>query len=532
MGKYRDILIKCIHVISVILFAWIIFLVIFCADVMEYACKIKFIVSNIVICIFLIGAVFLYRGIVKRRQIAFPDLNYGKIVKVCTVIFFAVQVYVCFNIFFITGWDSGGYVLPSAQALAESGNIEAAKGFLDIYPYDFKTIKGFLDMYPNNLLIINIYSVILKLNGKMGILTGDYQWMSIVICNCAISSFSCRLIYVIASKKLEEKYAFAGYVIALALIGMSPWMVICYSDSLALFLPIFMVYVYMNEKIPYILKYSVIFVGGYLGYCIKPQVLIVIIAIIISECLKRIGQTGRKMWKRDAVVVCISGAAVILAATCLNSLYKREGFDPDSDQKIGMTHYFMMGMNPDRLGMWSGEDVNLSASCKNQEERSKKNIEVSKERLKNYGVIGYFKLLSKKMLTNYNDGTFAWGVEGNFYAIIPDDINTGVSGRLKQIYYNDAPYSWLFYLVEQCIWIGVILFIGVRTVFAAAAGSRERDYEYLAIILSLIGLTLFELLFEARARYLYIYSPVYVIAAVYGIRDLDYRLRKKDKNMY
>ena len=74
--------------------------------------------------------------------------------------------------------------------------------------------------------------------------------------------------------------------------------------------------------------------------------------------------------------------------------------------------------------------------------------------------------------------------------------------------------------------------IGVRTVFAAAAGSRERDYEYLAIILSLIGLTLFELLFEARARYLYIYSPVYVIAAVYGIRDLDYRLRKKDKNMY
>jgi hypothetical protein len=45
--------------------------------------------------------------------------------------------------------------------------------------------------------------------------------------------------------------------------------------------------------------------------------------------------------------------------------------------------------------------------------------------------------------------------------------------------------------------------------------------------LSIIGLTIFELLFEARARYLYIYVPVYILVALYGIRDMDHRIRGK-----
>lgn len=39
-------------------------------------------------------------------------------------------------------------------------------------------------------------------------------------------------------------------------------------------------------------------------------------------------------------------------------------------------------------------------------------------------------------------------------------------------------------------------------------------------MLSLIGVTLFVLIFEARARYLFIYAPFYVIAAVSGFYKL------------
>lgn len=38
------------------------------------------------------------------------------------------------------------------------------------------------------------------------------------------------------------------------------------------------------------------------------------------------------------------------------------------------------------------------------------------------------------------------------------------------------------------------------------------------IQLAILGLTAFELLFEARARYLYTFSPLFIILAVCGLR--------------
>ena len=46
---------------------------------------------------------------------------------------------------------------------------------------------------------------------------------------------------------------------------------------------------------------------------------------------------------------------------------------------------------------------------------------------------------------------------------------------------------------------------------------KEFDYNTTVAYLALIGLTIFTLLFEARARYLYLYSPYYIILAVIGI---------------
>lgn len=48
------------------------------------------------------------------------------------------------------------------------------------------------------------------------------------------------------------------------------------------------------------------------------------------------------------------------------------------------------------------------------------------------------------------------------------------------------------------------------------------------LMLGIVGLTLFELLFEARARYLFIYAPIYIILCIYG---LDF-LRKKLLSVY
>lgn len=40
------------------------------------------------------------------------------------------------------------------------------------------------------------------------------------------------------------------------------------------------------------------------------------------------------------------------------------------------------------------------------------------------------------------------------------------------------------------------------------------------IFLTLVGITLFVLLFEGRARYLFLYSPYYIISAIVGLKFL------------
>jgi len=131
-----------------------------------------------------------------------------------------------YNIFFETGWDSGIQVIPAAKIIARNGD----KSFLsDIY----------FSNYPNNLLLVSLYAAVLKINDSVGIFFENYCLMAIVILNCAISTSSAVLIYKTGKKLLNEKYAFLGYLLGVCMLVLSPWNVICYSDPLALFFPVF-----------------------------------------------------------------------------------------------------------------------------------------------------------------------------------------------------------------------------------------------------------------------------------------------------
>lgn len=59
-------------------------------------------------------------------------------------------------------------------------------------------------------------------------------------------------------------------------------------------------------------------------------------------------------------------------------------------------------------------------------------------------------------------------------------------------------------------------------VYKRIYGKRNINYGVSVMELSIIGITLFELLFEARARYIYLYVPVICLFVLMGMR--------KDKN--
>lgn len=51
-----------------------------------------------------------------------------------------------------------------------------------------------------------------------------------------------------------------------------------------------------------------------------------------------------------------------------------------------------------------------------------------------------------------------------------------------------------------------------------------KDSRVSILMLTIVGLTVFELIFEARARYLFGYAPVYIILAVMGLNNIVSKL--------
>lgn len=489
---------------------------------MEYVCKKQFFISNI--CIMLLFALVCITCFFLKKTISFRKLSgfilqyTDRIVIIVAVSFFFLQLYISYNIFFVTGWDSGAYVIPAARLVSQHAELG-------------ESINSYFSMYPNNLFLVNIYALILKVNEKVGIFCGEDQLMSIVFCNCLISSLTCILIYKSGKKITNVSYAFWGYLISLVLIALSPWGVICYSDSFVLFIPILILYVYISG-IPVFWKTVSLLICGYIGYSIKPQAIICLIAVLIACIL----QIDRTMSKKKEYIQMFCGVVVsVLMITCmsysLNKIYEKEGFILDSQKKMGMTHFLMMGMNPDTLGVWNGEDVEISSECRTSQERTQKNLDVVRERLKSFGMGGYFKLLSQKMLTNFNDGTFAWGEEGSFYAIMTADKNTAIAPRLKAAFYNNGAHFWLYSGMVQFVWIIVLILCFFKSITSVLDKDKMKNSE-LAICLSLIGIIIFELLFEARARYIYIYVPLFILYGMSGIEQIEkvWRLRFVKKN--
>lgn len=107
-----------------------------------------------------------------------------QVIKICSFLLFFYQVYAAYNIYFLTGWDVGGDVIPAARLLA-SGDIQ---GFLE-------TSTAYFSRYPNNIPMTSFFAWLLRLNADIGIWGKQDELMSILMVNCLINTLTCFLTY-------------------------------------------------------------------------------------------------------------------------------------------------------------------------------------------------------------------------------------------------------------------------------------------------------------------------------------------------
>jgi hypothetical protein len=186
----------------------------------------------------------------------------------------------------------------------------------------------------------------------------------------------------------------------------------------------------------------------------------------------------------------------------------------NKNERFTLFHLIMVGLNKESDGVYSENDFNFSASFTTVKERNIANIDVIKDRLLDFGFIGYIKFLLKKTLINFSDGSFAWNCEGNFYSKVPER-ETNLSDFLQNIYFGYGEYHQIFLTFLQFLWfIILILLLGILKNIIIL------DFQITTLLLTLVGVIIFVMLFEARARYLFSYSPFFIIGATVGANQI------------
>lgn len=485
-------------------------LLLFAAPVLTYFCKKTFYYQNITIIILDILTVYILYTVIKytkKYYSEFVKANSEKIILICTIILFFIQLFIGYNILFYTGWDVGGMIIPAARSIAYGGAMDSYNGYFSVYP--------------NNILLVWIQSKIFYFANYFSTGNLELGLMFSLVVNSFISCLAGWLIYRCVTILTNKKWALCSWVIFFLLIGTSAWIVIPYSDSFGLFLPILIFFIYIRkfEEKNILLKWFLIGITSFVGYHIKPQVIIIFIAIIIVEVFKFIFAKNAEKNKK-MIIAGILAVSIIFTGIFYSIVVKQTGFTINNQLTFGMEHFAMMGMNPERDGIYDYDDVVYSSSQATPEARKKADISKIQERLKNFGFIGYAKFLEKKALVNYGDGTFAWGEEGQFYTQIFDNPSA-ISGVLKSFYYNDANHYYILSTFEQAIWIAVI-FSMLGLVFIK---KNKLDKKVVILMMSLIGLTIFEMIFEARARYLYIYAPIFIVLSIVGLKNIKFQIQ-------
>lgn len=469
--------------------AFIIFLVILLSNISYSAQKI-FSRSNFILLIYgilLTLVLFILFSFIKEKK---DPIN------VLTTILFLVQTYVAFNIYMgPQEWDEGRLIRNAMSA--SIGDI----GALD---------HDYFSFFPNNQMLLFIDSTLFKLNSKIGIFDTDNGLLFIILLQCFLSAIGGKWLYEIISDETHTfRSAITGWLAYVMLIGLSGWNIIIYSDPMALVFPTAVLRLYQLTKKDrnwFYIRWFFIAALSYIGFKIKPTAIIAFIAILGIEIIGFIKKIDHTKIVRSAKTVAAVAAALFLSWSLSSVAIKSTGLKIDPNMDTGPLHMIMMGLNPVNDGIWLNDDVTFSTSFPDKASRTEGQIKVIEQRLHNYGVEGLIKHQWKRTLTTFTDGTFAWGNEGDFYATIYPEKNSLVSPFLRNVFYNNGQYFTKWSSLQQMTWL-TVFFLSLGIIFI------NRNKVTQVVELSLFGTILFNEIFEARARYLYLYIPFFIIAA-------------------
>lgn len=416
-------------------------------------------------------------------------------------------------------WDAAA-VYYSAYGLADQGVPEAAD-------------RAYFQINPNNLLLMLLLSKYLGFAEALG--SEDLR-QSVAYLNAGLLFAGMLLTYAAAALLGGRQAARFTLVPSIILIVLSPWLTVFYSDTAALPFTILifcLLVLSAGRRLPAgLLLWAAAGAAAAVGYGIKPTVLIVLAAAFLVVLLS----VRRAAWRRDlpAAVLSMAVAAGAFAGTnaaagawSRSSGVPADGVSP-AQQALPFTHFLKVGAqqypgpNGDYYGSYNEEDRTETLQITDPGERLAAGADAYRERITAMGPWGYAAFLNAKLRWITGDGSFfSWG-EGRMTAgdFIADDP---LSRSIQEFFGPGRPGFGVLMSLWQGTWFLLLALCGAGLfLWGPPLDSREVATARIA----LLGLFVFLLLSEGRARFLYLYLPFFIVLGSLSLQKLAAAARR------
>ena len=416
-----------------------------------------------------------------------------------------LQIILMYGYYVHTNWDVQ-QVTGVAKAMATGSDIDE---FCSYFRWN-----------PNNLFLSRIFAAVFFLTGPLwGV---KVTLFPLLMLQCVGAGITALMLTQTAMHIWHRKdCAMLTYVLYLLLVWMSPWWSIPYSDVWGLMVAVTIFW--MATTLPFKriwLQLMILGAATVIGYYIRPQTMFVPLSLLIVKGLKGVkGWNGLKGILRPSGLVLAgiaSGFIIVNIAMigCPLHLHTSKG--------LGPSHYLMLGANYQSIGIYSAQDVDFSRSFPKKKERKKAEMQETFKRYHDLELKGTMILWGRKNLLNFSDGTFYWGREGNFFKEVPE--RNGVVAKATRSLFHNREGSGSNYVgwsvATTSLWFGIMILSLFAALPKRRTENREREMVIETVILAVIMLILFHTLCEARARYLFCFTPFFVLLAVEGAKRL------------
>lgn len=423
------------------------------------------------------------------------------------------------------GWDCS-LVINNALALINGDDL------FSIY----------FSRYPNNIGILLLMKYLFAFF-KIFIhnLTASRAFFIATIFNIVVVDISAVFTFLCAKKILGKKQAYLSLIFILPLMIFSPNILIPYTDTITMVFPIMILYLYIKQKeksCKDVKKYLLIFLNSIItafGITLKPTVAIMPIAIILVEILNinNIKFTRQDFIKKSKYILIIIAIFVIgfggyfsgyskIKEKNLGKIISKEEYENNS---VSFVHFLMMGMqerpndfktegkNQTLYGAYNENDVSGTVAITGSKAKKEHNIKIIKERLKDFGVLGYSKFLYNKANWILSDGTFFYGQEGYWNSEIFYNKSNIAKKVQKFVDPTTKIYKNITANIMQISWI----LVTIGLIFSNNRKENKKNIDICKI--TIIGIILFILLFEGRSRYLINHIPIFILVGTYGLTN-------------